>query len=445
MIVLVIAGAFYFLVAQASAAVSVPAQLVVLNPATTLTHSGSAQPATTGALVHAGDAVRNDASGRSLIQFQDGSITRLAPDAKITLQAAEFDKQGRLSNVNISQQAGRTMTTVEKLIGAGAKFTVSGHSANASVRGTKFEVIQNADGSFRLKVYVGSVHLQGTNEVIVSAGQQADATAGGAVSKPVTITVDLGDPFTLWLASEEAAKALGQAATAQTSFDTGAIGSGQTAAQPDYNSAGGEVVGELAYPGSSMTLSITDPAGKVHEATGGSPGPAGKLLVVDIPGAPGGVFKVSVKGVDVNPAEHFTVTMITKFVCSSGDAAAGGFVRNVLSAKQTADALTQAGGQDVSVGFRGASAGGADISASGSFGGVKIAASALLYAAGGGNVGAAVTAAQVNGVDLKQQLTNAIAQGTGRNLDSLDIGYPVDRVYTCSGGNDQFLVIEGRG
>jgi hypothetical protein len=443
-IILLIAAAFYFLVVQASAAVSVPAQLLVLNPATTLTHSGSAQPATSGALVRAGDSVRNDANGRSMVQFQDGSITRLAPGSQITLQSADFDQQGRLSNVTISQQAGRTLSTVQKLVGAGAHFSISGHAANASVRGTKFEIAENPDGSFLLKVFVGLVRLAGSNTVDVPAGQQAGASAGGAVSKPVPIVADPADPFNLWLASEEGAKAAGQPATAQTSFDQGAIASGQTAAQPDYGTAGGEVVGELAYPGSVMTLTVTDPSGAVHQATGGVAGPAGKLVVVDIPNGPGGIYKVSVKGVDVNPAEHFVVTMVTKFACSTASTATGTFIRNVLSANDTRDALANSGGSNVKISFRGASAGGANLAGSGGFQAVSVEAGALVYAAGGGNVGVVITDAKINGIDIKGQLTAALARGTGRNLDSLSLGYEVDRVYSCSAGNDSFLVIEGR-
>ncbi len=444
LIVLVVAGLFYFLVAQAAAAVSVPAQLVVVNPATTLTHSGSAQPGVSGTLVHGGDQVATNANGRSLIQFQDGSITRLGPATKLTLDAAEFDKQGRLHNVSMTQQAGRTLSTVQKLVGVNSKFNVAGHSATASVRGTKFEVIQNTDGTVRLKTFVGTVNLGGRGgNVDVPAGQQADANAAGAVTKPVPITPDPADPFTLWLASEEAAKASGQAATAQTSFDQGAIGTGQTATQPAYNSAGGEVIGELAYPGSAMTLIITDPAGNVHQSSASISGPAGKLVLVDIPNAPGGAFKVQVRGDNVNPAEHFTVTMITKFVCGAADVAQGGFIRKVLSANDISNSLAQSGGSNVSIRFSGASAGGANVEGSGSFSGVSISAGAILYAAGGGNVGVAVTQAQLNGIDVKQQITSAIASAGGRNFDSLSIGYQVDRVYTCSTGKDTFLVLEG--
>ena len=75
---------------------------------------------------------------------------------------------------------------------------------------------------------------------------------------------------------------------------------------------------------------------------------------------------------------------------------------------------------------------------------VTVDAGALLYAAGGGNVGVVVTQAHLKGIDVKQQITSALASATGKNLDSLSIGYQVDRVYSCTAGKDTFLVLEGR-
>ena len=55
-----------------------------------------------------------------------------------------------------------------------------------------------------------------------------------------------------------------------------------------------------------------------------------------------------------------------------------------------------------------------------------------------------VTAASINGFDVKQQITSALAQAGGRNFNSLPIGFKVDRIYTCASGADSFLVIEGQ-
>ena len=73
------------------------------------------------------------------------------------------------------------MNTGQKLVNGNAHFNVAGHSANASVRGTKFEVVTNPDGSMRLKVYVGLVNLAppGQGRGTVAAGQQADPSPDG--------------------------------------------------------------------------------------------------------------------------------------------------------------------------------------------------------------------------------------------------------------------------
>jgi hypothetical protein len=369
----------------------------------------------------------------------------LAPTTQLTLSSAQFDTKGRLANVGIRQQAGRTMNTVEKLVAGNASFTVAGHSANASVRGTKFEVILNADGSVTVKTYIGKVHLGGSNGsgTDISAGQQATASPTGVVSPAVPLVNDPADPFNLWMASEEGAKAAGQPATAQTSFNNGGLGTAQSQAQPDYNTAGGEVIGTLAYPGSNMQLSITDPKGVVHQASGGIVTKIGKLVVVDIPNGPGGAYKVKVTGLDVNPAENFTVTLVTKFICSATQVDSGGFIRNVLSANDVRNALVQSGGTNVSVSFGGASAGGAYARGSANFAGSNDSFGALLYAAGDGKLGVSVTEAAVNGISIRQQLTDAISQASGHNLSALDLGYSVDRVYSCAASNDHFLVIEG--
>ena len=115
----------------------------------------------------------------------------------------------------------------------------------------------------------------------------------------------------------------------------------------------------------------------------------------------------------------------------------------MLSANETRDALVQAGATNVSVRFNGASAGGANVSGSGNFSGTTVAGAGLLYAAGGGNLGVTLTQATVNGISVKQQIYDAIASAGGHNLESLQLGYSVDRVYSCSGKGDSFLVIEG--
>ena len=63
---------------------------------------GSAQPLKSVQTISEGDEIRTGSNSRAVVQFEDGSIIRVAPSSQITLDAAQFDKQGRLANVSIS-------------------------------------------------------------------------------------------------------------------------------------------------------------------------------------------------------------------------------------------------------------------------------------------------------------------------------------------------------
>ena len=442
-VLLAAVGIFYFGVVGASASVAVPAELLVVTQTANVTHGGSTQAGKSGQLIRANDSIRTDSKGRAAIQFQDGSLTRLAPGTEVQLTQAQFTKHGQLQNVTLSQKAGRTYSTVQRLTGGGATFTVQGHSGNASVRGTEFEIIVSGDGTFTLRVKVGKVHLKGSTETDVSAGHQVVVQPNGKLGPQTPIPSDPADPFNLWIASENAAKGTGQPGTATTDYSSGGIASGQTQAQPDYGSAGGDLVGDLVYPGSKMKLRLVTPSGQTVESDTASllPG-VGKKVEILIPNGAPGLYHVFVTGEDVNPAEDYAVTLSVRYPCASGSLDNGGFVRNILSAKDTAAALTQAGGSNVSVNFSGASATGVNASASGSFSGVSVSGSALLYAADGFLV-AQVTSATVSGISVTDQLTNALSQASGHNLTQLDPGYHLDRLYTCTAAGDAFMVIEG--
>lgn len=444
-IIAVIGAGFYFLVGRASATVSVPAQLDVIHASTTLTHNGTAAAAHSGFIVHENDTVSNDADGRSLIQFEDGSVTRIAPGSSVTLTSAQFDKAGHLAGVRMTQTQGRTYSTVQKLVG-GAKFDIQGHSATVEVRGTNLEVI-TVNNATTLRVFVGTVHiLGGGKDVTVNAGQQAVAAANGAIGPVTPIPPDPADPFTSWLASETAATGSGgQAGSTQESG--GAIATGAAEDQGDYTGGGGDVVTTLSYPGSKFKLTVTDPAGNVHESDAAIDAPGGgKLVTVVVPGGAFGRYKrtVTAEQTDNNAKENYSVTSITKFTCASGSSDTGGAVRNVLSSTDAEQALVQAGGSNVAVNFSGAGNGGAVIAGSGTFSGTAVAGSAILYVGSNGTLSAQVLSVTLNGINITQQITEQLTSATGHNIQDLDVGYTLDRVYTCQGtGGTSFLVLEG--
>jgi len=441
-----IGGGLFVLTSAANAAVPVPAQLVVVTAAASLVHGGTATLAKSGTLVHEGDGVRTDAKGRAVIQFSDGSVTRVAPNSEITLDSTKFNKNGTISNISMTQVAGRTLSSVEHLLSGRDTFKIAGHSATVEVRGTRWQFIVIKGGQTILKVYVGVVRIDSRGkQTDVAANRQITVEANGTLGAVTALVTDPNDPFTLWLGSEDASGKNGSTpGTASTSYSTAPVTTGQVQPQPDYGSAGGDLVGDLIYPGSNMQLQITDPSGKVWTADGGAAVPGvGRLVEIVIPNGPPGVYKVKVVPVDVPaPGEDFSVTLSTRVTCKSGSLDAGGQVRTVYSASDIISLLKQSGAGDATVSFGKASSGGATASFSGTFGGSKIHGQAVVYASGGG-LGVSLTAVNVQGLDVTGQVLRAIANAGGKNLDSLDAGFSVDRVYSCAAGTDSALVIEG--
>src|ERR1700694_2043032 len=194
-LVVIVGGGIYWLNRSAQAAVNVSAALTVYQPTASVAAGGGAYAAaTTGANVQAGDSVKTDTKGRASIQLPDGTLTRLASNTEIKLDAAHFTKDGTLHDAKITEKIGRTLTNVQHLV-AGATFQVSGQSAVASVRGTRFEVYVKDDGTMIVKLFDGELDFDGKNHVHLHAGQQATADPQGNIGPAGPIPPDPGDPF----------------------------------------------------------------------------------------------------------------------------------------------------------------------------------------------------------------------------------------------------------
>src|SRR6266851_6463678 len=112
-----VGGGIYWLNLSAQAAVNVSATLTVYQPTVSVaTGGGTYAAALNGAKVHAGDSVKTDTKGRASIQLPDGTLTRLASETEITLDAAHFTKSGNLHDAKITQKVGRTLTSVQHLV-----------------------------------------------------------------------------------------------------------------------------------------------------------------------------------------------------------------------------------------------------------------------------------------------------------------------------------------
>src|SRR5256712_13131331 len=130
-------------------------------------------------------------------------MTRLASNTELTLTSAHFGKDGNPRDASIAQKIGRNFTNVQHLI-SGATFKVSGQSATATVRGTKFEVYIKADGTMVVKLFVGELDFDGKNHVHLVARQQATADPQGNIGPAGPIQPDPDDPFGAEMAASDA-------------------------------------------------------------------------------------------------------------------------------------------------------------------------------------------------------------------------------------------------
>src|ERR1700687_1507737 len=91
----VIGGGVFWLNSSAQAAVNVSATLTVYQPEVSVSRSGGAYVSSaSGTQVQAGDSVKTDTKGRASIELPDGTLTRLASDTEIRLDAAHFSRSG---------------------------------------------------------------------------------------------------------------------------------------------------------------------------------------------------------------------------------------------------------------------------------------------------------------------------------------------------------------
>lgn len=423
---LAVGGGWYFLVVQASAAVTAPATLVVFNQTVTVDDS----PGTPGQALNANDDVKTQQSGHAAIQFPDGSYVRMSPNTEVRITSVQLQRTGNLQAAEISQKVGRTLVNVQHLA-SGATFKVDGHSVSAQVRGTQFEVLVNASLTNLIKVFVGAVGVSGAGRSItVGAGQEVSANANGALGAPRPIQPDALDPYPL------IARCTNQVLSGNQNQGTLQVSTGDpitTGAAPevDYDSPGGTVQVALCYPGSTMTLSVFSPDGTEHPLTNHVAGPAGR-------------YRAIVHAVNVPTPEAYVVAFATNAPCevSTGDTG-GAAVRETLSNSQIADALSRSGVSGVTIQVQGTSPTSAHIVYASSFGGLDISWTIAFYAATP-NLGAVITSVTFRGINVTTQVLSRLGSLGGSSIASIPSDFSVDRVYSCaSPSGDNMMVIEG--
>src|SRR3989449_352429 len=229
----------------------------------------------------------------------------------------------------------RTAVPGQHLI-AGANFKVGGHSVSAEVRGTEFEVLVRADHTNKIWVFVGAATVTGKTAATLTAGQEIDADADGNLSNQRSNQFETQDPFPLAAQCGGTASSGNNAGTAQTSISD-SIATGQSE-EHVYDSIGGNLTVALCYPGSLMSVTVTEPLGGPPEAQGKSP------LTIKIPNAPPGRYRAMVRGVDVRGGESHSVSFATDAACGEGNVDPGGGGPQAPSDAPNAERLSHTGG-----------------------------------------------------------------------------------------------------
>jgi hypothetical protein len=435
-VILIVGGGIFWLNSTAQAAVNVSATLTVYQPTASLARgsSGAFADATSGTQVQAGDSVKTDAKGRASIQLPDGTLTRLASDTQITLDAAHFSKNGTLHDAKLTEKIGRTLTSVQHLV-SGATFQVAGQSAVASVRGTKFEVYIKADGTMIVKLFDGQLDFDGKNHVHLVAGQQATADPQGNVGPAGPIQPDPGDPFGPALDASAAVTA-GTTPGTEQDFIGAPVHNGEQQ-QYRYSYAGGSLVkASLGYPGSAMQLKVQAPDGQMYTGSGKSP------IVVVVNNAPAGIYVINVVGVSGlgTIGEEPFVAVAAVEPCVSSDIDQNGAVRRGYTDKDLAAAVQVSGLSNLSVTIAATSPAGAIVTGKGTYNGVGWTGSVLLVPHNG-VVEIMAVGATVFGVNVPaQQIVQQIGSAIGQDPTNLNVGFIVDRLFAC----DSVVMIDGR-
>ena len=146
-------------------------------------------PGSDGQVLGQGTTVRTGADGRASIEWFDGSVTRLDFGTTFTIVTMErLDGDSKV--IEAEQSSGNTYSRVTALTDSASRFDIDTPTATASVQGTIYAVLVNADGSTTIAVIEGSVDSNGTT---VAEGTYVTVDAEGNVSDPQPIPADLID------------------------------------------------------------------------------------------------------------------------------------------------------------------------------------------------------------------------------------------------------------
>jgi len=115
-----------------------------------------------GATLSANTIVKTDKSSRIELLLPDGSILRLAPNARVDLKSLVAGGSDSENKASFKLTTGKLWANVSKAVGNERKFEVATGNAVAGVRGTIFRVDTLENEASLVRVYAGSVAVNST-------------------------------------------------------------------------------------------------------------------------------------------------------------------------------------------------------------------------------------------------------------------------------------------
>ncbi len=144
-----------------------------------------------------GSRLRTEEDGKVVLQFPDGTTSRISPDSEIVLR---LSSRSSTKPSGVILFFGRLWTSVVRSVSGETTFEVQGANAVAGVRGTQFEVGVADDGAVRVVVSEGLVAVQGdvTSETVnIAPGFEIESDSQGKLleRRKVPKTLEWDDWF----------------------------------------------------------------------------------------------------------------------------------------------------------------------------------------------------------------------------------------------------------
>src|SRR5438067_4555365 len=257
-------GGYLLFGPKTAAATPSSARLTIFTGTVQVTHSGStaAVAGHSGDQLHDGDQVAAGSTTKAALNFPDGSVTRLDSGTAVVVKAVDRNTDGS-TTVSLSQSAGKTWSSVKKLVGL-AKFNVSGpNNATAEVRGTEFaliiDVLPNGTKVVHLDVFTGTVDANSQNTTVTVGSGNSTIIGPGAAPTPVAPIppADLQDSWTVFNQTFDVSQG------SPVGFSTNTLNQGDTTALTPGATADGssDLDFTLGWPGSTFELMVFAPDG----------------------------------------------------------------------------------------------------------------------------------------------------------------------------------------